>query len=98
MPALRAQVEADAMRFWTESADFAEIADDAWHFALRRGAAYLPDGHRDALQDWLNAQVCDQIEAARVICEEADALVLGLLREPSREVLKANVRGFISAR
>jgi hypothetical protein len=97
VPPLRAMVERDAMRFWTEDMDFSDIADDAWHFALRRGAEYLPDVHRDALRDWLYAFVSDQIEAARSVHEEAEALVRGLLREPSREVIRESVRGFLSA-
>ena len=78
-----------------------ELADDRLSFgeamaelmalAWRRGAGYLPEDLQDELSDWLSTTLLDEA----CMAEDAQALVLSLLREPSREVMRQRIREFL---
>lgn len=96
-PRLRDLVIARSIEFWADDLGFVEIMAEVWCYALTLGGGFLPQDHQDALRDWLYAFLTEQIDAAEKIQQDADDLVLSLLREPSREVLRASVRGFVRA-
>ena len=71
---------------------FGEAMAELMHVAHRRGAGYLPDSVHDDLHEWLAVGLFDEATLA----DEARALVLGLLREPSRDVLRQAVLEFLN--
>jgi hypothetical protein len=59
--------------------------------ARRLGAYYLPDDKLSDLIDWSRTTILDAVTAL----DDATDLVARLLREPSRDVLRAAVREFM---
>lgn len=72
--------------------EFPEAMAELLHLAQRRGAGYLPDAIYDDLREWISVTLLDEATLA----EDARDLVLRLLREPSRDVLRQAVREFLS--
>lgn len=70
---------------------FSEAMAEVMGTAYRRGAGYLPEGLRDELLDWVAATLLEEVDLA----EAARDLVEGLLREPSREVMRQRIREFM---
>lgn len=95
-PRLREMVVARSILFWTDARDFVDLMDEVWLEARRLGAGLLPEEHEDALRDWLYALMTEQIDAAEKIAEDAERLVAGLMREPSRAVIRDAVGRFVS--
>ena len=85
----------EAARLGNELADdllsFPEAMAELLSLAYRRGAGYLPEPLQDELRDWLSATLLDEAEGAA----DAVALVQGLLREPSRDVIRQRIREFL---
>jgi hypothetical protein len=70
---------------------FPEAMAELLSMAQRRGAGYLTDALWDEFREWLSLTLLDEA----ILAEEARALVLSLLREPSRDMLRAAVREFL---
>jgi len=85
----------EAARLGAELADdrlaFSDAMAELLSLAWKRGAGYLPEPLREELGDWLTATLLDETNLA----EEAMALVRSLLREPSRDVLRARIREYL---
>jgi hypothetical protein len=96
IPRLRQMVIARSILFWTEDRPFLDLADEIWLEGIRLGSGLLPEDHQEALRDWLYAFLTEQIDAAEKIADDAEKLVIGLLREPSRKVLRGAVDRFVS--
>lgn len=71
---------------------FPEAMAELMDLAQRRGAGYLPDAIYDDLREWISVTLLDEA----ILAEDARALVLRLLREPSRDVLRQAVREFLT--
>jgi hypothetical protein len=69
---------------------FSEAMAELMRLAWRRGAGYLPEPLQEELQDWIASTLLDEA----CLIEEADALLQSLLREPSRDVMRAAIRKF----
>ena len=85
----------EAARLGTELADdllsFSDAMAELLSLAWSRGAGHLPEPLREELGDWLAATLLDETDLA----EEAMALVQSLLREPSRDVMRARIREYL---
>lgn len=91
VPRLQASIDALAPDVASGSITFSEAQSDVMAEATRLGASNLPPAHLDDLIDLIQTDLLDAV----ILAEEADALVQSLLREPSRDVLRAAVRGFL---
>jgi hypothetical protein len=70
---------------------FSDAMAELTRLAYQRGAGYLSEGLRDELVDWVAQTLLEETDLA----EEAEALVQSLLREPSRDVIRAAIRKFL---
>lgn len=70
---------------------FTEAQSEVMAEATRLGASNLPDDHLHDLIDWIQTELL----TSAIDAEEAAALVQRLLREPSRDIIRAAVREFL---
>lgn len=96
LPRLKEVIAERCAEFLYADLTYGDIVSEVWTFAARRGVHYLPAEHETVLREWVHAQVSERIEAAERLAHEAEALVLSLMREPSREVLRRRIGEFIS--
>lgn len=87
-PVLKREAERLGSDLADDRLSFPEAMAELMSLAYRRGAGYLPEPIQDELRDWLSATLLDEAEGAA----EALTLVLGLLREPSRDVIRQRIR------
>ena len=94
VPVLRAEITRLAGDLADDRLSFPEALAELRGLAHRRGAGFLAEPVRDALTEWLSATLLDEA----CLAERAAALVTRLLREPSRDVMRRAIRGFIDDR
>jgi hypothetical protein len=70
---------------------FSDAMAELMRLAHQRGAGYLPEGLRDELLDWVATTLLDEVD----LVDEAQSLVEILLREPSRDAMRAAIRKFL---
>jgi hypothetical protein len=70
---------------------FSDAMAELMRLAYQRGAGYLPEGLRDELLDWVATTLLDEVD----LVDEAQGLVESLLREPSRDAMRAAIRKFL---
>ena len=91
LPRLERLIEA---RIADGTISFRDTYSEVMAEAARLGSGFLAPELLDDLIDWAQAAILD----ALVAVEEAETLVVDLMRESSREVIRQRVREFVHAR